>query len=222
MFARATSESRVSVCPASAGLSAPSRSAVEPDTATPIVSRPACCSAGGGVDHHALASAGGANEDRGTLGAGEDFERVMLLGAQRRADSLADLAGGVFACDLADVSAGGLGELGGAAFDRLLLGAHSKRRHPPAFQGQYPPVADHLPRDGERLIRRQLPGGLLQRDHAQVTLLEHSVLFSQLRLDPILDRALSCRALRCADQMHGLIGSEPVIAAGLRPHSLEV
>jgi hypothetical protein len=28
----------------------------------------------------------------------------MLLGAQRRADSLADLAGGVFACDLADPS----------------------------------------------------------------------------------------------------------------------
>ena len=45
VFARATSASRVSVRPASAGLSAPSRSAVEPDTATPIVSRPASCSA---------------------------------------------------------------------------------------------------------------------------------------------------------------------------------
>ena len=31
----------------------------------------------GGVDHHALAGAGGADEDRGTLGAGEDFERVV-------------------------------------------------------------------------------------------------------------------------------------------------
>ena len=45
VFARATSASRVSVCPASAGLSAPRRSAVEPETATPIVSRPAACSA---------------------------------------------------------------------------------------------------------------------------------------------------------------------------------
>ena len=45
VFARATSASSVSVCPWSAGLSAPRRSAVEPDTATPITSRPAICSA---------------------------------------------------------------------------------------------------------------------------------------------------------------------------------
>ena len=91
---------------------------------------------------------------------------MVLLGAEWSADALGDLAGSVFARDLADVSACGLGELGGTAFDRLLLGAHSERRHPPAFQGQYPPIANHLPRYGERLIRRQLPGGLLQRDRA--------------------------------------------------------
>ncbi len=81
VFARATSESRVSVCPASAGLSAPSRSAVEPDTATPIVSRPACLlRAGGGVDHDSLAGPGGADEHRGTLGTGE---RLRARGAAR-------------------------------------------------------------------------------------------------------------------------------------------
>ncbi len=45
VFARAASASTVNVLPASAGLSAPRRSAVDPDTATPITSRPAVCSA---------------------------------------------------------------------------------------------------------------------------------------------------------------------------------
>ncbi len=35
--------------------------------------------AGGGVDDDALADAGGADEDRGALGAGDDLERVGLL-----------------------------------------------------------------------------------------------------------------------------------------------
>ena len=69
---RATSASSVSVCPASAGLSWPRRSAVEPETATPRVSvAGVLLGAGGGVDHDALAGAGGADEDRGALGAGE-------------------------------------------------------------------------------------------------------------------------------------------------------
>jgi hypothetical protein len=105
----------------------------DPDRFPPGVLLRAC----GGVDHYSLAGAGGADEDRGTLGAGENFERVVLLGAEWTADALGDLTGSVFARDLADISACGLGELGGAALDRLLLGAHSKRRHPPAFQGQY-------------------------------------------------------------------------------------
>ncbi len=45
LSARATSESSVVVCPVRAGLPAPRSSAVEPDTATPRVSRPASCSA---------------------------------------------------------------------------------------------------------------------------------------------------------------------------------
>ena len=145
--------------------------------------------AGGGVDHHALAGPGGADEHRGTLGTGEDFERVVLLGAERPADALGDLTGSVIACDLADVPACGLGELGGAAFDRLLLRTDRQGRHPSALQSQHPPVTDHLPGDPERLIRRHLPGGLLQHDRAQVALLEHGVLLGQLRLDAILDRA---------------------------------
>ena len=90
--------------------------------------------AGGGVDHDSLAGPGGADEDRGALGAGEDFERVVLLGAEWPADALGDLTGSVLACDVADVSACGLGELRGAAFDRLLLRANGERGHPPALQ----------------------------------------------------------------------------------------
>ena len=221
VFARATSASRVSVCPASAGLSAPSRSAVEPGHGDPDRLSPGVLlRAGGGVDHHSLAGPGRADEDRGTLGTGEDFERVVLLGAERPADALRDLTGSVLACNVADVSACGLGELCGAALDRLLLRAHRQGGHPPALQGQHAPVADHLPRDGERLIRRHLSGGLLQHDRAQVALLEDGVLLGQLRLDPILDRALGLWALGCADQPHRLIRAESVIAGGLCPHSL--
>jgi hypothetical protein len=45
VFARVVSASSVSVFPWGAGLSVPSRSAVEPETAIPIVSQPASCSA---------------------------------------------------------------------------------------------------------------------------------------------------------------------------------
>ena len=90
--------------------------------------------AGGGVDHYTLAGPGGADEHRGALGAGEDFERVVLLGAERSADALGHLTGSVIACDVADVSACGLGELCGAAFDRLLLGADREGGHPSALQ----------------------------------------------------------------------------------------
>ena len=175
---------------------------------------------GGGVDHDSLAGPGGADEDRGALGTGEDFERVVLLGAERSADALGYLTGSVLACNVADVSACGLGELCGAALDRLLLRANRQGGHPSALQGQHAPVADHLPRDGERLIRCHLSGGLLQHDRAQVALLEDGVLLGQLRLDPILDRALGLWPLGCADQPHGLIRAESVIAGGLCPHSL--
>ncbi len=97
------------------------------------------------------------------------------------------------ACNVADVSACGLGELCGAALDRLLLRANRQGGHPPALQGQHAPVADHLPRDGERFVRCHLSGGLLQHDRAQVALLEDGVLLGQLRLDAILDRALGRR-----------------------------
>ena len=41
----------------------------------------------------------------------------------------------------------------GAAFNYLLLCAHREGRHPSALQGEHAAVADHLPRDTERLIR---------------------------------------------------------------------
>ena len=179
---------------------------MEPETATPIVSRPACCSAraAASITTPLPVPAGPTSTAArsGPVRTSSAWCCSGLSGAPiRSATSRAACSRG----DLADVSACGLGELGGAAFDRLLLGADRQRRHPPAFQGQYPPVADHPPRDGERLIRRQLPGGLLQHDRAQVALLEDGVLLGQLRLDAILDRALGCRALGCADEPHGLI-----------------
>ena len=221
VFARATSASRVSVCPASAGLSAPSRSAVDPDTATPIVSRPACCSARAAASITTpLPVPAGPTRTAARSGPVRTSSAWCCSGLSWSADALGCLTGGVLACDVADVSACGLGELCGAALDRLLLGANRQGGHPPALQGQHAPVADHLPRDGERLIRRQLAGGLLQRDRAQVALLEDGVLLGQLRLDTILDRALGCWPLGCADQPHGLIRAESVIAGGLCPHSL--
>ena len=51
-------------------------------------------------------------------------------------------------------------------------------------------------RDGERLLGCQLPGGLLQRDGAQIARLEDGVLLGQPRLDAILDRPLDRRAAR--------------------------
>ena len=122
--------------------------------------------AGGGVDHHALAGSGGADEHRGALGTGEDFERMVLLGAERPADALSYLTGSVIACNVADVAACGLGELCGAALDRLLLGAYRQGGHPPALQGQHATVADHLARDCECFVRCHLSGGLLQHDRA--------------------------------------------------------
>ena len=50
--------------------------------------------------------------------------------------------------------------------------------------------------------------------------MEHGVLLGQLGLDTILDLALGLWALGCPDQPHGLIGAEPVTAAGLCPCSL--
>jgi hypothetical protein len=111
-------------------------------------------------------------------------------------------------------------ELFSAAFDCLLLGTHREGRHPSALQGQHAPVADHLPRNAERLIRRHLPGGLLQHDRTEVTFLEHGVLLGQLRLDTILNRAIGYGTFGCADQSHSLIRTEPVTAPGLGPYSL--
>ena len=104
------------------------------------------------VDHDALPGSGRADEDGKALRSGEHLQSGALLGAQWCANALCDFACCVGACSLADVSAGWLGEQLGAAFDRLLLGAHGERGHSPAFQREDSPVTDHLPRHGERLI----------------------------------------------------------------------
>ena len=98
---------------------------------------------------------------------------------------------------LADVSARWLGELCGAAFDRLLLRAHGQGGHPSALQSQHAPVADHLPRDArapDRVpsLRRPAPA----RRRAGRARVEDGVLLGQLRLDAILDRALGLPGAR--------------------------
>ncbi|HST54368.1 MAG TPA: hypothetical protein VLJ42_00535 [Solirubrobacteraceae bacterium] len=135
---------------------------------------------------------------------------------------LGDFACGGGACSLAGVSVGWLGEQLGAAFDRLLLRAHSERGHSPTFQREDSPVADHLPRHGERLIGRHLSRCLLQCDGVQVACVEHGVLLRQTRLDSVLDRPINIRPLGRADQAHGLVGAEAVTPARLAPHTLQV
>ena len=135
VFARATSASRVSVCPASAGLSAPRRSAVEPDTATPIVSRPACCSARAAASITTpLPVPAGPTSTAARSGPVRTSSAWCCSGLSgppmRSATSRAALS----RANVADVSACGLGELCGAAFDRLLLRAYRQRGHPPALQ----------------------------------------------------------------------------------------
>ena len=99
--------------------------------------------AGGGVDHDALAGAGGPDEDCGALGAGDDLQRVCLLGAEASADPLGDLIACERAGLVANVSAAHAGERGEPALDRLLAGAHRERGHQATLQGQDAALGDH-------------------------------------------------------------------------------
>ncbi len=145
-----------------------------------------------------------------------------MLGAQWCADALGDCTRGVGACSLADVSAGSLSEQFGAPFDRLLLSAHGKRGHPPALQREDSPVADHLPRHGQRTIGRHLSRSLLQRNGVQVACVEHGVLLGEPRLDAVLDRPLNLGPLGRPDQPYGLVGAEVVVTTCLAPHTSQV
>ncbi len=223
VFARAMSASSVRVCPWSAGLSAPNRSAVDPETAIPsVVSSGQLLGARGRVDHDALPGAGGADERRGALWSRQDEQRSCLLGGERAADALCDLARGVGSRRVPDVPSSGSGEAGGASFDRLLLGADRERRHPAAFEGEDSPVADHAVRDLERVLGCQLPGGLLQRDRAQLACLEDGVTFGQPLLDPVLHWPESAGWTIAGEEPQCLVGTEVVSAGGLSPGVLEV
>ena len=140
----------------------------------------------GSVDHDSLPGAGGADEHGEPLGAGDRLQRMVLLGAEGCGDPLGDLPHRALTRALAGVPACGLGELGYAPLDRLLLCANSERRHPSALQGEDAPVADHFPGDPERHVRRHLPGGLLKRDRSQLTRVEDRVMLGQVRLDAAL------------------------------------
>ena len=100
---------------------------------------------GGGVDDDALAGAGGPDEDRGTLWAGDDLQGVCLLGAEASADPLGDLVAGERASLYANVAASAGGERGEPALDRLLAGTHGERRHQAALQGEDAAFGDHRP-----------------------------------------------------------------------------
>jgi hypothetical protein len=85
-----------------------------------------------------------------------------------------------------DIASRGSGKYGCSSFDGLLLCADSECRHTPAFQRQYPPVADHLVGDLERVLWCQLASGLLQGDCVQVAQLEDGVTLGEAFLDPII------------------------------------
>ena len=167
----------------------------------PIVSWPACCSAraAASITTPFPVPAGPTRTARRS-GPVSTSRAAALLGAQRRADALGDFARCVGACSLADVSASWLGEQLSAPFDRLLFGAHGQRGHSAALQREDSPVADHLPRHGERLLGCHLSRSLLQRDGVQVACVEHGVLLCQPRLDAVLDRPLNLGPLGCPDQ----------------------
>ena len=166
--ARAVSASTVIVLSASAGLSWPRRSAVEPDTATPIVWRPACCSA--------LAAASittpfpvpaGPISTAIALRPGDRLQGVALLARERCGDPLRDDALGERAVAVADDHPVGVAREGGdVAFDRELPLTLRPGREASAFERDYALVADHPLDADERLLRRELADRLLQCDGA--------------------------------------------------------
>ena len=193
VFARATSASRVSVRPSSAGLSAPRRSAVEPGhgDADRLAAGVAARRGQRRRSRRPCPVPAGPTSTARRSGPVSTSQRLRLLGAERCADALGDFARRA-SCVFARRRLGRqAGRARCAALDRLLLGAHGERSHPPALKGEDSPVADHLSRDGERLLGRHLPGGLLQRDRVQLARLEHGVLLCEPRLDPVLDRPLA-------------------------------
>ena len=216
--ARATSASTVSVLPARAGLSRPRRSAVgsgdgDAEHLAPGVLLGAC----GGVDHDALAGAGWADEDGQALRARQSPERRPLLTRQREPDPRGHLFLGELSRHLPHVATSGLRQGGRVPLDPLLLRSHRERGHPPALQRQDPPVDEHLARDLERLLGRELARALLQRHGPQPTGVEHSLALGQLRLDPVADRALGRLRAWSADQPHGLVRAEGVLGCGSAP-----
>jgi hypothetical protein len=124
------------------------------------------------VDHDALAGAGGPDEDRGALGAGDDLKCVRLLGAEASADPLGDLIAGELAGVDPDVTAALDCECGDPAHDCLLAGAHGKRGHQAALQGEYAAFGDHRAPKVERLVGGEFADGLLEHDGAELAGLE--------------------------------------------------
>ena len=103
---------------------------------------------------------------------------------------------------------------GGAALDRLLAGAHRERRHQPALQGQ--DAAGR--RSSPRATASACPGASSPADCSSTTArssLARTTACCSVRRSPRRDpRAARSggRALRCADQPHGLVRPEPVSA----------
>ena len=142
VFARATSASSVSVRPASAGLSAPRRSAVEPETATPITSRPAICSARAAASITTpLPVPAGPIRTARRSGPVTVAKRVLLLARQGCGDALGDLSARVLPCACSPTSrpAGSASSSRGARSPAPARGP--QRRHPPALQRQDSPLA---------------------------------------------------------------------------------
>jgi len=121
-----------------------------------------------------------------------------------------------------DISPSRSGEYRCSSFNCLLLRTYRERCHQTALKRQYPPVADHLVSDPERVLWRQLASGLLQGNGVQVAPLEDGVTLGETVLDAILHRLDGRPAALAGEQSQCLIGTEPIAARGVPPHVLQV
>jgi hypothetical protein len=91
-----------------------------------------------------------------------------------------------------------------------------------AFECEYSSLLDHLPRQRERALWRQLADRLLKRGATQIAQLEHRLVLRQSLFDPILDRPGVPGRWVGGEQSQRLVRTETVAARDLSPRAVEV
>ena len=224
LFARTTRASSVNVCPSSAGLPTPSRSAVEPDTATPNTSRPASCSAraAASITTPFPVPAGPISTARRS-GPVTARRACSCSRGQGCADALRDLPARSRSRPLADVAAGRLARARRArrsiacswartASVVILPPSKVRMRRSPTI-ARVTAIASSgpsSPADCSSATARSSPASNIASRSVSVASMRSSI-------------ARSCDVRqRGTDQVHRLIRSEPVALPCLRPHALQI